>query len=311
MKHAKFLLLVIILLFPIFNKAQSPEEKKYVIITPGAQFEASGLKEFFFGRHWRDVWTIPIKVEVLNLSEFAGGLTPIKKGGGLQTKSLRLKGNDGNIWKFRSMEKDPSKTLPPVLRETIAADILKDQISSAHPYAALVVAPILDSLKIINNKPYLFFMPDDERLGEFKEEFGGILGMIEIHPDVEEDEGISFRNADKIKGTFDLFERLAEEHDEKVNAKEYLKARLVDMLIGDWDRHTDQWKWARYKNHTNDVKMWFPIPRDRDQPFAKFDGLLVRVAEYMIPQFVNFAEDYPQIEDLTWSGRYLDRRFLS
>jgi hypothetical protein len=25
---------------------------------------------------------------------------------------------------------------------------------------------------------------------------------------------------------------------------EYIKARLFDMLIGDWDRHYDQWRWA-------------------------------------------------------------------
>ena len=297
-------IIVLILLEPL-----TAQEKKYITITPGEQFKAGGLKEFFFGEHWRDVWAIPVEVEVLDLKTFAGGLTPIKKGGGFQTKSLRLKGNDGNIWKFRSMEKDPSKTLPPVLRKTIAAEILKDQISSAHPFAALVAAPILDSLNIIHNQPYLFFMPDDESLGEFRDEFGGSLGMMEIHPDVEEDEGISFRGAVKIEGTLDLFDRLADKRSEKVDAEEYLKARLADLLIGDWDRHTDQWKWALFEN--GDEKIWYPIPRDRDQPFAKFDGLLVRVAEYMIPQFVHFDDEYPQVEDLTWSGRFIDRRFLT
>jgi hypothetical protein len=28
---------------------------------------------------------------------------------------------------------------------------------------------------------------------------------------------------------------------------EYIKARLFDMLIGDWDRHYDQWRWAEQK----------------------------------------------------------------
>ncbi|MBL1212594.1 MAG: BamA/TamA family outer membrane protein [Ignavibacteriae bacterium] len=297
-------IIFLILLAPV-----NGQEKKHVTIIPGEQFKAGWLKELFFGEHWRDVWGVPIEVEVLDLNKFAGGLTPIKKGGGFQTLSLRLKGQDGNFWKFRSMEKDPSKTLPPILRETIAADILNDQISSSHPFAALAAAPILDSLKIIHNKPYLFYMPDSELLGEFREDFGGIVGMMEIHPDVEEDEGISFRGADKIEGTLDLFDRLADKRSEKINAEEYLKARLADLLIGDWDRHSDQWKWALYKSEIE--KIWFPIPRDRDQPFAKFDGLLVRVAEYMVPQFVHFGENYPQVEDLTWSGRFVDRRFLT
>ncbi len=300
------LILTFVLLSQI-SIAQS--EKQYVEIIPGEQFKSGLFKEFFMGSHWRDVWAVPIKVEVLDLNNFAGGLTPIKKGGGFQTKSLRLMGKDGNIWKFRSMDKDPSKTLPPLLRETIAADVLKDQISSAHPLAALVVAPILDSLGVIHNPPYLVYMPGDEKLGEFKNEFGGLLGMIEIHPDVDEDENISYEKAEKISSTFKLFERLAEERDEFVNSEEYLKARLIDFIIGDWDRHTDQWKWAKYND--DDKELWHPIPRDRDQPFAKFDGLLVRIAEYMVPQFVHFGEDYPQIEDLSWSGRFLDRRVLT
>jgi hypothetical protein len=126
----KILLVITFVLLSQILIAQS--EKEYIEVIPGEQFKSGWFKEFFMGSHWRDVWAVPIKVEVLNLNEFAGGLTPIKKGGGFQTKSLRLMGNDGNIWKFRSMDKDPSKTLPPILRETIAADVLKDQISSAH-----------------------------------------------------------------------------------------------------------------------------------------------------------------------------------
>ena len=59
-----------------------------------------------------------VKVEVLDLNNFAGGLVPIKRGGGLQTKSLRFIGADGRIWKFRSLDKDPSKVLPEDVKES-------------------------------------------------------------------------------------------------------------------------------------------------------------------------------------------------
>ncbi|MEO8398647.1 MAG: BamA/TamA family outer membrane protein, partial [Ignavibacteriaceae bacterium] len=248
------------------------------------------------------------QVNVLNVNNFAGGLTPIKKGGGFQTKSLRFKGNDGHYWKFRSIEKDPSKTLPIELRESIADDILQDQISSSNPYAAFVVAPILDTLKILQAKPYLFYLPKVKELNEFKDEFGGTLGILEIHPDVDEKENIFFENADKIEGTLDLFERLEKKEDEHVNSKEYLKARLVDIFLGDWDRHADQWQWARYSD--SGKKVWLPIPRDRDQVFAKFDGLLPSIAEYIIPQFNSFKNSYNNIEYLTWNGRFVDQHFL-
>lgn len=298
-----FLLISFHLLFAQYN-----HEKSYVKIAPGKQYEAGAFHRFFFGDHWRDLWTTPIEVEVLNLEKFDGGLIPIKKGGGMQTKSLRLLSGNNKVWKFRSMNKYPSKILPKVLQKTIAADILQDQISSANPLAALVVVPILDAVDIIQAKPILCVMPDDPKLGEFQAEFCGLLGMIEIHPKVDDDEGIEFEGAEKVEGTLDLFDRLAEKHSEKYDSREYLKARLIDIFLGDWDRHTDQWKWAKYT--INGIEYWKPIPRDRDQAFAKFDGLGVRIAEYLVPQFNHFGYEYPQIEDITWSGRFIDRRVL-
>ena len=303
-----FTFLIINLIISAKIYSQNNFSENFIIITPGKQYKAGWLHKLFFGKHWRDVWATPVKVKILNLNTFAGGLTPIKKGGGFQTKSLRFKGNDGNIWKFRSINKDPSKILPEDLRNSLVDDIIQDQISSSNPYAALVAVPIISAVSILQSKPYLVYLPDDPKLGKFRKDFGGLLGMIEIHPDYDKKEGRTFEGAEKIKSTFKLFHRLENKRDEKYDAKEYLKARLIDILLGDWDRHTDQWKWARFKE--NGQKLWKPIPRDRDQVFAKWDGIGPTIAEYIIPQFVDFDSTYPQIEDLTWSGRFIDRRIL-
>ncbi len=289
--------------------AQNNESEDYITIKAGAEYKAGWFHNLFFGEHWRKVWTTPVKVKVLDIKNFAGGLTPTKKGGGFQTKSLRFKGNDGHYWKFRSIEKDPSKTLPKELRGSIADDILQDQISSSHPYAAFAVAPILDSLNILQAKPYLYYLPDTEELGEFRNEFGNMLGILEIHPDIEEDENIYFEDADKVEGTLALFERLEKKEDEWVSSNEYLKARLIDIFLGDWDRHADQWKWAKY-NSSKNKEIWRPIPRDRDQVFAKFDGIFPRIAEYLVPQFNSFDNSFNDIEYLTWNGRFVDQHFL-
>ena len=194
--------------------------------------------------HWRDLWTTPVKVEILDLDTFGGGLTPHKKGGGQQTKSLRLKGKDGNVWKFRSVDKDPTLALPPDLRVAIARTVLQDQISSANPMAALVLAPILNAVGILQAEPYLVWMPDDPKLGQFRKEFGNVLGMIEIHPKGQDEDSEGFEGAKKVMGSFDLIKRLEKNRDEHVDSVEYLKARLVDVFVGDWDRHSDQWRWG-------------------------------------------------------------------
>jgi len=277
-------------------------------IVPGEEYKAGLWHRFFFGDHWRDLWTTPIEIPVINLEKFAGGIKPYKLGGGFQTKSLRFKDAHGIQYKFRSLDKDPKKTLPKELQETVAADILKDQISSANPLAALVVVPILNAVNVLQSEPVLCILPDDEALGEYRKDFANMVGMMEIHPDVDEEDNVAFAGAEKIDGTFDLFDRFEKDNDESVMATEYLKARLVDMFLNDWDRHTDQWRWARFT--INDKKMWYPIPRDRDQAFSKYDGVFPYIASIAVPQIEHFSADYPEIEDLTWSGRHLDRRFL-
>ncbi|MGH7535785.1 MAG: hypothetical protein ACREMG_09380, partial [Gemmatimonadales bacterium] len=55
---------------------------------------------------------------------------------------------------------------------------------------------------------------------------------------------------------------------------------------------------------------WVPIPRDRDQAFVRFDGLMLVIARGTAPQLVKFGHGYPGMLGLTWNGRDLDRRLL-
>lgn len=299
-----------------FGKAGGDTTEVRTVI-PGAAYETGWLHQLFFGSHWRSLWASPIEVPVLNLHSYAGGLTPLKQGGGMQTKSLRLLGADGRHYKFRSIDKDPEKILPEKLRKTLANDILQDQISSANPLAAIVVAPLLNGVGILNAEPSLVVLPDDSGLGEFREEFRGMFGTIEEHPNEGQDGELVFAGADKVISTYTLFEKMEEDFHHRVDEHEYLKARLMDIFLGDWDRHTDQWRWAGFER--DGWWIWKPIPRDRDQAFARFDGIFPWAADVVVPmlglesvaQLSHFGDEYPSIEDLTWTGRFLDRRLMN
>ena len=279
-----------------------------VRVIPGARYKAGWLHRVFFGSLWRNLWTTPIEVEVLDLNTFAGGLTPIKPGGGKQTKSLRFRGEDGREYKFRSIDKDAKLALPPDLRESIVYDISQDLISSANPLAPIVVEPFLDAVGVLHVTTRVVVLPDDERLGEFREGFAGMLGTIEEHPQEGPDGQPGFAGADKVIGTYKFFSRLEEDNSERYDAKGFLTARLIDMYLGDWDRHIDQWRWARFKK--DGKRIWKPIPRDRDFAFARYNGLIPRISTLAIPQIEGFSDNYPKIADLVWSGRYVDRRLL-
>lgn len=242
-----YILLCLLLPTLLFSKQDS------VKVVPGKVFDRSAAHEFIFGATWRSAWTTEIKVPLLDLNNFAGGLVPIKRGGGQQTKSLRFQGQDGKIYKFRSIEKFTDKILQEELLNTVIEVLTKDMFSASHPLSAKMATPIINSVGIMQAKPSIFVMPDDSLLlGEYYDEYKGLLGTLEVHPDEMQDESIeSFGDADKIFGTYNLFDKLISDNDNQVDDLEFLKARLIDVFLGDWDRHTDQWRWALYKKGKN------------------------------------------------------------
>ena len=278
-------------------------------VVAGDHYHAGWLHRLFLGSHYRDLWATPVEVDVLDLSRFAGGLTPTGCGGRRQTKVLRFLGKDGRQYVFRSVDKDPTLALPPELRATFAKALVQDQISSAHPGAPLVVAPLLDAAGILHVEPRIALLPDDPRLSGFDCVRPGFkLGMVEERPTEPPDNDVGFAGAVELAGTKKLFEHLEHSSRNRVDSRAFLAARLMDVFIGDWDRHQDQWRWARFDS--GDVHTWRPIPRDRDQAFARLDGVLVWLTGYYWPQLIGFGDHYPSIWRLTFTGQVPDRRLL-
>jgi hypothetical protein len=288
-------------------RAQSPDS---VWATPRGRYDAGYFHRLLLSSGHRDLWSTPVRVEVLDLGRFAGGLTFEGLGGGLQTRSVRFRGADGRNYAFRTIDKDASRTLEPALRESIAARVLQDQIGSILPLGALVVAPLVDAAGVLQADPRLVVMPDDARLGEHRAEFAGLLGFIEERPNEPEEGGPAFTpGAGRITGSEAFLDRLEESSRNRVDDEAYLRARLIDIFVGDWDRHPDQWRWASFER--GDSIVWEPIPRDRDWALARMDGLFVKLVPLGYPHYVGFGQDYPSTFRLTWSARALDRRLLS
>jgi hypothetical protein len=59
----------------------------------------------------------------------------------------------------------------------------------------------------------------------------------------------------------------------KINKTAYIKARLLDMLVGDWNRSPNYYRWIAQENSQETI--YEPIPFQRDQAFGLYDGFLV------------------------------------
>ncbi len=278
-------------------------------VVAGDAFKAGPFKRQLFGEHYRDTWAIPIEVKYLDLNTFGGGLTPVKLGGGKQTTSLQMEGKDKNLYQFRTIAKNPAALLPEGFLKTFAEDFIQDQISSAHPYGALMIPDMAKAIGIYHTNPELVYMPYSTLLGPYIQQVGGKLGIIEVRPDEDLSDFSSFGNAKNAVGTPKMYEELRDDNDNEVDQEMFLKSRLFDILIGDWDRHEDQWRWAEFKKQGGVI--FRPIPRDRDQAFTKFDGLIPRFVSKVIPDIQSFEMNIGKPADLSIAARNLDRNLLT
>jgi hypothetical protein len=286
--------------------------EKTVTVRAAEIYAAKDLKKFFLGKHYREAWITPIEVPVIDLSTEKGGLTVVQKGGGMQTLSLRLEDPNGKQYVLRSIQKYTSKAIPSILRRTFVADMVQDQISSGHPYGAFVIPKMAQAAGVYHTNPRLVFIPDTSLLGEYREEFRNMLALFEERPSGDQSDSPSFGNSKNVISSRKMGEKILEDNDNEVDQVAYARARLFDIFVGDWDRHQDQWRWAEF-DKKGKGKAYRPIPRDRDQVFAKYDGLIpwVGTRKFALREFTYFKNEIRDLEGLTMQARFLDRIFLS
>lgn len=278
------------------------------VIIAGRQYERGGLYTMFWGKHYRKEWTTAVKVQKLRLDTAYGGLTPTETGGGKQTKNLRFINKNGRAYAIRSVSKDYGRALPEIAKRTFVEDILKDQMCAAHPYGSVTFATLADAIKVYHTNPKMRFIGDDKTLGKYRDSFANELYTLEDRPTSDNSK---YYGAKDVLDTDNFLEEIAKDNSIRVDQHSFARARLFDMLIGDWDRHDDQWKWALYEENGN--KLYRAMPKDHDQIYSKFDGILVQILRRAanLPYLQGFHRDIKDIAGFNLEARALDMQFTS
>lgn len=252
------------------------------------------------GKNYRQVWGTPVAMPVFDLK--ASGMRMGELGGGQQTKSLRLKDVQGREWVLRTVDKDVTMAMPEKLRGTLAQSVVQDLISAANPYAPLVVAQLAKALKVPAPDPQLYFIPDDPAFGPHQKIFANRVCYLELRDPTFD--GSESENSEHLQ------KQLAANSRVKVLQEEVLQARLLDMLIADWDRHADQWRWGIIDSAG--AQWYYAIPRDRDQAFFHAGGLIPRIGKAISMKHLNwFKKDMRGLTKLNYKSRDFDRIYLN
>jgi hypothetical protein len=264
--------------------------------------DVSGFKRVMLGNNYRKEWATPVKLQVFDVRKEHGGFKMEGLGGGKETTSLHLKDSAGKKWDLRSLNKDPRKAIPENLRNTFAGDIVQDMISANHPYGALPVPVLATALGLVHSTPQYFLVPDDYALGFYRPVFANTVCMLE-----EQDPTL---DNTKGKSTEKVFNKLRESDKYKTDQQMLLKARMLDFMIADYDRHQDQWKWGTID--TGKQKTFYPVPHDRDEAFFYSDGLVLKYATWQrLPFLKGFRYDLPRMRWQGYVARYFDRAYLN
>ena len=188
-----------------FEKESLPADDLAVVTeAPNSTFGKSGLYRFFMGDQFRPSWTTPIKTSTFNLHDFYGGLTPIKKGGGLFSKTLRLEDEEGHQYALRSMNKDFFKAVPDNLQHLELMKLYADQNTASIPYGALYISELSKSADVYHTSPKVVYLDDPEKLGPFAEYFPKGHYLLEERPSGDWTGSELFGGSKEIIGFNDL-----------------------------------------------------------------------------------------------------------
>jgi len=304
-----------------YPETEYGETAEASIYTP-EETDKSGFFKWIWGDHYRSLYSKKVEAPVLRIDELPYNVRPISEGGGTQSRSLRLIDDNENEYTLRALRKSAVRFIQATaikdhyvvdyLENTIAQRILLDFYTTSHPYAQFALPDLSQSLNILHANPTVYYVPKQKGLEIYNEDYGNALFMLEEHVGDENKNFETFGSPDDILSTADLRMELRESKKVFVDESSYIRARLFDQLVGNWDRHQDQWRWAEYETEDGG-KRYETIPRDWDQAFPKYDGPIIALAKFAFPELRKMQSYDADIKNIKWfnlSGYPLDKLFI-
>jgi len=289
----------------LFQKELFPPTKQYEVKNLPENFSPTrvvpiykqdSINESLFlksvwGARYKETFSKPVTAKVAKLDTLYGGLSVIREGGQKEYRSLRLEDKNGNEYRMRALgknsldisqkivideaPKEPGPKVEPDVPISSSFDV--DFYTASHPYAVLAIPTLAKAINIFYTNSQLFYVPKQKQLRNYNENYGDELYLLSLEPTEKSEGEQTFKYPDDVQTTDDILTKLRKSTDIYVDEENYIKSRLFDMLIGDWDRESDHWRWAIYFNSYG-KNVYVPIPKNRDDAFSSYDGRIFNIA---------------------------------
>ena len=292
--YMRWIFIILLLTARIFppDTILRPHNGHITVAASKKYMSPSILGEIFTGSNYRREWETPVTMPVFNIRKT--NFKIVKMGGGQQTIGLDLVDDKNREWTLRSVDKNvlPRKKYQEI---KFILSIIQDHVSGSYPYAGLSIPDIAHAAGVPAGDEYLYFVPDDSAYGKYRSRMANKIFIL-VNTQPLPDSGLT---------TIMMLKKLKQNKGYYVDEKEYLKARLVDWLVADWDRHTGQFRWT--EKRTDSGVAFLVVPRDHDQAFYRSNGLLAKVVGMRHLNMFNSSGG--GIEALSEKTRELDKQF--
>jgi len=249
-----------------------------------------------WGMHYRPLYYEPVSVKAASLESLFGGLSierQIPKMHGLV-----LNNEDNKLYFLRPlggasgfMESGFFRHIyhPEDFKDTYLGDFVSEAYTIAHPYTFIASGQMADKLGLLSFNPrvvYISQTSESDTIADGSSLKNKMVAIAEI-PDINKYEYVS--------STAQLVDTLHINHAYTVNQEKYIRTRLFDILIGDWNKIPESWNWLGVRH--NDTIVYEPVVVDRNYGFTKVDGKFFKPLLKMLG--VSFITSYePKIKNV-------------
>lgn len=244
-------------------------------IYPPSATRKSNLYNRLWGEHYRSLYSVPITVPSVTLQTLWGGLKVVEQVADFQ--GLLLENNRqqlcllkplGGYTTFIESEFFQEVYNKKVFKNTYLDQFIGDAYTIINPYTFISSDYLARSTGLSSNNSRIFYLPTHstrDTVADGTPIENKLVSVIDV-PD--------FNTRPNILLTEDLLDTLQVNNSYRVNQEFYIRERLFDMLIGDWNKIPENWNWMAHSG--GDSLVFDPIVIDRNHAFTKVDGILFK-----------------------------------
>ena len=270
----KYIILILFVLMPglLYSQSQDWVRKS---IYPQADSGKSKIYNWMWGRHYRHLYTIPIRVPSATMETLGGGMDIVGQAEGFH--GLLLENKRKQLYLLKPLGGSTSFLESKFFREiynktdfknTYLDEFLGDAYTIINPYTFLVADYLAKSAGLSFSPSRIYYIPSHIRkdtVADGSDIQDRLVNLINV-PD------INLRS--NLYTTEDFLDSLQVSKNYMADQNLYIRERIFDMWTGDWNKTNENWEW---QSHTvNDSVIYTPIVIDRNHAFTKVDGVLFK-----------------------------------